>query len=233
MTHPPNSLSVIFDAERAEAYDNQFPAMNPIKEAMHLLLRVQLSSLPADARILVAGAGTGAEARMLAKHFPGWHFTLADPAEAMLDVAQRHAVAEGFASRCTFHAGYVSSLPPDQHDGATSLLVSHFLIEADARQAFYEDIAARLKPGGQLFSLDLCAEDDAPSFPGIMGLWLALLRHGGVPEDRITNYRQSYGRDFSTHGVAQLEKMIEAAGFTPPAPVFQAALMRGYTARRT
>lgn len=230
MSAAPSPISTHFDAERAEAYDNQFPAMQPIKEAVHLLIQIQFADLPADARILMAGAGTGAEARYLAARFPGWHFTLIDPSAPMLKVARRHAEAEGFAERCTFLADYVSGTPLEAHDAATSLLVSHFLTEAGARQSFFEDIAARLKPGGLLFNLDLCADRQAATFPEALDLWLGLMRESGVPEEMRANWVNSFGRIFGVHGPSELEALIEAAGFTPPAPVFQAAMMRGWTA---
>jgi tRNA (cmo5U34)-methyltransferase len=108
MAAVPSPISMRFDAERAEAYDKQFAAMSPIKEAVHLLIQIQFADLPIDARILMAGAGTGAEARYLAARFPGWRFTLIDPSAPMLNVARRHAEAEGFAERCTFLADYVA-----------------------------------------------------------------------------------------------------------------------------
>lgn len=234
MTQPsaPNPVSLVFDEARAEAYDNQFAAMQPIKDAVHLLVQAHFADLPADARVLMAGAGTGAEARYLAARFPGWRFTLIDPSAAMLAVARRHAEAEGFAGRCNFVADYVSAAPLEAHDAATSLLVSHFLTEAAARQAFFADIAARLKPGGLLFNLDLCAERSAPGFEGALDLWLNLLRLGGVPEENRKGWTQAYGRDFGVHGPSELEALIGAAGFTPPAPVFQAAMRRGWTAAK-
>lgn len=228
----PNPVSLVFDEARAEAYDSQFAAMQPIKDAVHLLVQAHFADLPADARILMAGAGTGAEARYLAARFPGWRFTLIDPSAAMLAVARRHAEAEGFAARCSFVADYVSAAPLQAHDAATSLLVSHFLTEAAARQAFFADIAARLKPGGLLFNLDLCADRSAPGFAGALDLWLDLLRLGGVPEENRKGWLAAYGRDFGVHGPSELEALIEAAGFTPPAPVFQAAMMRGWTAAK-
>lgn len=91
-----------------------------MKDLLHLLLRVSFSDLPANAQILLAGAGTGAEARFLAPLFPGWRFTLVDPAPGMLAVAERHARAGGFAERCVFHEGYIASLPMEAHDAAAS-----------------------------------------------------------------------------------------------------------------
>jgi SAM-dependent methyltransferase len=84
-----------FSAARAEVYDEQFQALRAIKDAIHLLLRAQLGGLPEEARVLVVGAGTGAEVRFLAPLVPGWRFTLVDPAEAMLSAAGFHPPAAG------------------------------------------------------------------------------------------------------------------------------------------
>jgi tRNA (cmo5U34)-methyltransferase len=232
MSSARTDISVHFDEARAEVYDDQFAAMRALKDCIHLLLEAHFASLPEDARILVAGAGTGAEARYLAPRFPKWRFTLIDPSAPMLAVARRHAQAEGFADRCTFHSDYVSGTPMETHDAATSLLVSHFLTEAPARQAYFADIAARLQPGGKLFTIDLCTDDDVPEFGGVMGLWMELLALAGQTPESRANYLRSYGRDFAAHGPAEVARMIEAAGFTPPAPIFQAALIRGWTAQK-
>lgn len=232
MSSLPPALAHAFDATRAEAYDRQFEPLHAIKDALHLLIRTQFARLAADARILVAGAGTGAEVRFLAPLFPGWRFTLVDPADAMLAVARRHAEAEGFADRCAFHNGFVSSLTESGYDAATSLLVSHFLTRAPERRSFFEDIAARLVPGGLLFNADLCADREDPTFPGAMDLWLRLLEHTGMPEEARTTYPSAFGRDFAAHGPAEVEALIASAGFGRPAACFQLSLIRGWVATR-
>lgn len=232
MTTAPPPLSTHFDAARAEVYDKQFVPLLPLKDTIHLLVRAHFAKLPADANILVAGAGTGAEVRFLAPLFPGWRFTLADPSAPMLDVARRHAEAEGFAARCTFHAGYVSALPDTQHDAATSIFVSHFLTDAGERQAYFADIAARLKPGGLMFAADHAADRDGPMFSGLMDHWMELIRVDNMAAPGRETFAAAFGRDFAAHSPAQVEALIEAAGFTPPVACFQAALMRGWTAAK-
>lgn len=224
----PHAVIQAFDAH-AEAYDRSLEPILPLKAMLHLLIRCQFSGLPDDARILLAGAGTGAEARFLAPIFPGWRFTLVDPSEAMLAVGRRHAVAEGFADRCVFHAGLVSSLPGDGFDAATSVLVSHFLTDAADRAAYFSDVATRLKPGGRLFTADLCADVGDPSFGSVMALWLTL---AGVPDERKATFRAAFGSGLAVHGPAEVEAMITRAGFSPPAQCFQAALIRAWMATR-
>lgn len=226
------ALSGAFSEEHAKAYDNQFSALSGVQACIHLLTDAYLAELPEDARILVAGAGTGAEVRYLAPRHPGWRFTLVDPSAPMLAIARGHAETEGFADRCSFHEAYVSETPLEAHDGATSLLVSHFLTDAAARQSYFQDIAARLKPGARFINVDLSTDNDAPSFEGIMGLWIDIFRLAGQTEESRANYLKAYGQQFAAHGPGAVANMIEAAGFTPPAPVFQAALIRGWTATR-
>ena len=218
-----------FDATHAEAYDRNLERILPFKAALHLLMRWHFASLPSDAHLLLVGAGTGAEARFLAPIFPGWRFTLVDPSAAMLDVARRHAAAEGFADRCVFHPGLVSSLPVAPCDAATSVLVSHFLTDTAERQAYFTEIAARTKPGGLLFHADLCADQTDPAFGAVMDLWLTL---SGMPDERKAPFRAAFGTGLAVHGPAEVEAMLARAGFPAPAQCAQAALIRGWIAVR-
>jgi tRNA (cmo5U34)-methyltransferase len=229
MSARPTGPSAHFDEARAAVYDDQFAALRALKDCIHLLIEAHFASLPDDARVLVAGAGTGAEVRYLAARFPNWRFTLVDPSAPMLAVARRHAEAEQFVDRCSFHADFLAGTPVVAHDAATSLLVSHFLTDAPARQSYFADIADRVEPGGRLFTVDLCTDDDAPSFAGVMGLWIDLLVHAGMTPEARERYLESYGRDFAAQGPDAVAGMMEAAGFTSPVPIFQAALMRGWT----
>ena len=93
-------------------YDERFAAIAPMRDTLHLLTRAILGDLPADARILCVGAGTGLELLDLARAFPRWRFTAVEPATPMLNRCREKAAEAGVASRCTFHEGYLDSLPP-------------------------------------------------------------------------------------------------------------------------
>lgn len=218
-----------FDASHAEAYDRSLERLLPFKGALHHLMRWHFARLPEDARILLAGAGTGAEARFLAPIFPRWRFTLVDPSEPMLAVARRHAEAEGFADRCSFHVGLVATLADRGFEAASSVLVSHFLADAGARQAYFAEIAQRVRPGGLLFNADLCADLQDPSFEALMDLWLTLV---GMADDRRVCFRAAFGRGLAAHGPAQVEAMMREAGFGGLVQCLQAGLIRGWIGTR-
>ena len=67
--------AIVFDRERASSYDQQFETLAPIRDALHLQIRIILSKLPVDANILCVGVGTGAGLIYLAQAFPQWRFT--------------------------------------------------------------------------------------------------------------------------------------------------------------
>ena len=76
-------LKNVFDRQAA-AYDKQWARMAPIRDGLYLLLETVFAGLPADARMLCVGAGTGAELAYFAQRFPRWRFTAFDPSVAML-----------------------------------------------------------------------------------------------------------------------------------------------------
>jgi hypothetical protein len=65
-------------------------------------------------------------------------FTAVEPSGPMLDVCRPPAEAEGIASRCDFHEGYLDSLPAgERYDAATCFLVSQFILDEQERSGFF------------------------------------------------------------------------------------------------
>lgn len=222
-----------FGEEHAEIYDEQFAGMAAIRDSLHLLARTSLAHLPADARLLVVGAGTGSEVLALAAQFPLWTFHLVDPAPAMLKVARRRLAAASILDRCRFHDGYIETLEDaGPFHGATSFLVSQFITDAGARRDYFREIAARLLPGGTLVTADLAADRDDPAFDPLMLIWQTALHGTDFPKERVQTYKEAFGRDFAVHGPAQVERMMADAGFAPPVQALQALLIRAWVTQK-
>lgn len=90
LTEPPADSAYIA-AQRASSYDKQAAKLAPVYDALYLLIRLVLFELPADARILCVGVGTGSELVALAQAFPQWRFTAVEPAAPMLDICRQKA----------------------------------------------------------------------------------------------------------------------------------------------
>lgn len=221
-------LKALFD-QQAAGYDKQWAGMAPIRDALYALLDSLFADLPENARILCVGVGTGAELAHLAERFPGWHFTAVDPSGAMLDVCRQNAAQGGFLSRCRFHQGYLDTLPAEpSHDGATCFLVSQFLLEPQARIAFFHEIARRLEPGGILANADLASDIESPAYEALLRCWMTLMSSAGVQPEMLERARAAYARDVAILPTQQVAGLIEAAGFEAPVQFFQAGLMHGW-----
>ncbi len=226
-------VTEVFNAQFAAEYDERFAKQAPIREALHLLMTAVLRDLPEHARILSVGAGTGTEIIALARKFPGWQFTAVEPSVPMLDVCRRRLEAQGIASRCTFHEGYLESLlPSGAFDAATSLLVAHFILSLQDRREYLRAIASRLRPGGTLVIADLAADTRSPDYARLLEVWVRLMRDSGLPPEGIENLRATYERDVALLPPEQLGELIASAGFESPVPFLQTGLIHAWFARR-
>ena len=226
--------TIDFDKERASSYDKTFARLAPIRDALYLLIRQIFSELPADANILCVGAGTGTEIIYLAQNFPQWRFTAVEPAPAMLDICRQKAEECGISSRCTFHQGYLDSLPTsNSFHAATCLLVSHFMMQQDERSNFFRQIAARLHPNAYLVSSDLTCDMDTLEYQSLLEVWLRMLKFAQVPVTEVENIRSAYGENVALLSPQQVESIIIKGGFDSPTLFYQTLLIRAWYSKRT
>lgn len=223
---------ILFDQKAAASYDQQTDLLAG-REALFSLMCLILSELPADARILCVGAGTGTEMIVLAQAFPQWQFTAVEPAPAMLDICRQKAEQSGIAPRCTFHEGYLDSLPAsDLFDAATCLLVSQFLKQAEERSHFFRQIAQRLHPGGVLINADLVLGLSPPVYQSLIEVWLRM-RGSGWSEEDIEKMRAGWNLHIAALTPSEVEAIITAGGFDTPVLFFQTLFIHAWFSKRT
>jgi tRNA (cmo5U34)-methyltransferase len=226
-------LKAVFDQKCASGYDQQWSKIAPLREALHLLIGAVLSDLKPDARILCVGAGTGPELIDLAERFPGWRFVAVEPSAPMLDVCRRKVEERGIAARCEFHEGYLESLPPGEaFDAATSLLVSQFILDREARTGFFRGIADRLRSGGVLVNADLSSDARPAAYQSLLDVWFRMMRTGELTPEAIEKMRAAYDRDVALLPPEEVGGIISAGGFDAPVQFLQTGLIRGWYARR-
>lgn len=225
-------LQATFNQQTASAYDSQWIKLASFRDALHLLVGSVLSELPADANILCVGAGTGSEISYLANKFPGWRFTAVEPSIPMLDVFRRKAEEQGIASRCTFHAGYLDSLPQaEAFDAATSLLVSQFILQQEERSRFFHAIRQRLRPKGYLISSDLSAEVGTSQYENLLGVWMRTMAGADLSPERIEQMRAAYDSDVAILPQETVGQIIASGGFDVPTLFYQCGLIHAWFTR--
>jgi tRNA (cmo5U34)-methyltransferase len=228
-------ITAIFDRQ-ASSYDQKWSKLAPINGALHLLTTAVLAKLPATARILCIGPGTGTEILSLAQQFPGWKFTAVEPSSAMLEVLRRRADEQGISSRCVFHLGYLDSLPPSEaFAAATTFLVSQFILERPERARFFQCIAERLVPEGMLVSSDLAGGlSVAPDRLSLLEVWLRVMRDGGslASSEEAAKMREAYAKDVAILPPEDIQNIITLGGFDSPVQFFQAGMIHAWYAKR-
>jgi len=223
-----------FGPTHAATYDGKYAKLAPMRDALHLLTSAVLADLPAQARILCVGAGTGHELIYLAQKFPEWQFTAVEPSVPMLDVCRRKADECGITSRCVFHEGYLDTLPASQpFDAVTSFLVSQFILDPNARTNFFRTIANRIQPDGYLISANLASDTSSKAYQSLLDVWIRLMRETGSPAEQLEKMRTVYGRDVAVLPPEQISAIIAAAGFETPILFLQTGLIHAWYAQRT
>jgi tRNA (cmo5U34)-methyltransferase len=229
--HASFSTSGFFNQDMADAYDRKNAGLKPISDCLHFLMRLVLADLPADARVLCVGVGTGAEILSLSEAHPGWSFVGVDPSAEMLEVG-RHRLAEaGVLDRCRLVQGYVEEVAEAHFDAVVSLLVAHF-IQREDRPAFYRAIHERLKPGGRFVSAEISGDLDAPEFPAMLEDWKQVQALMGATPDSLTALPDMLRNVLGVVPPAETEALWREAGFATPTPFFQAFMIRGWHATR-
>lgn len=197
-------------------------------DALHRMTAILLAErAPADARVLVLGAGGGLELKALALAHPGWRFVGVDPAAPMIDIARQHLGA--LAERVDLIEGYIDDAPAGPFDAATCLLTLHFLNEAE-RLRTVAAIHQRLKPGAPF----VAAHGSFPQTGAARARWLsryaAFAVAQGADPDQAEGARKAVDAHVDMLAPETDESILRAGGFTDVEQFYAAFTWRGWIA---
>jgi tRNA (cmo5U34)-methyltransferase len=216
--------------------------------AVALLAASPLASEP-GAEVLVAGCGTGAELQEAVAQRPDWRLGAIDPSAAMLAEARKRLAGANsrlaganspLAEANSRLAGspaidwqqttveQLTEAPAYQgrYAGVLSVLVLQSLADDGSKLAFLTGLARSLRPGGQLVLVDLMSTS-LPSLEGqLASAWVGFQRASGLqaPAEQLAPLTQG----LHPVGMARLTSLVNAAGFSDPARIFQALAFEGF-----
>jgi tRNA (cmo5U34)-methyltransferase len=209
-------------AAYAENTARKVPGLADLHRMAMLLLAEQA---PAEARVLVLGAGGGLELKALVAAQPGWLLTGVDPSAEMLAAAE--TLLGPLASRVDLQRGYIDTASPGPFDGATCLLTLHFL-EREERLRTLREVHRRLKPGARL----VVAHHSSPH-EGELGRWLARsIAFAASPDSdrRSTTSSVETMERLPVLSVEDDEALLHEAGFADIRLFYAAFTFRGWVA---
>lgn len=200
--------------------------------AVSLLAASPLASRE-EASVLVAGCGTGAELLEARCQRPDWQLTAIDPSAAMLAEAQRRLQPLNATAPATIRWIQTTAEElsmPAAFDGALSVLVLQSLADDGSKLTFLSSLASSLRPGGQLVLVDLMRPERSPLQAQVEQAWSGFQKASGLagaPEALA-----SLSPGLHPIGLSRLTALVNAAGFSDPATVFQALDFQGFLLQR-
>jgi tRNA (cmo5U34)-methyltransferase len=208
-------------ANYAARTEKMVPGLHDLYTMAAVLLAERV---PADARILVLGAGGGLEIRAFAQLHSGWRFDGVDPSEQMLDLARQ--TLGPLASRVTFQQGYIDSIEQAGFDAATCFLTLHFLQQAERLETL-RALFCRLKPGAPL----VVAHHSLPGSAFDKDRWLdrnvAFATASGLAMPP-GGARKNPSRDLPILSAAQDTALLREAGFVDVDVFYTGFTFRGW-----
>jgi len=224
-----------FDSDISKEYEKGIRITNPTYDQLftmsHAFLR---SALGEKANLLIVGAGGGMELVTFGMPNPQWSMTGIDPSEQMLEYARRKLEQNDLTERVKLVRGVVDDLPSDLHyDGATCILVLHFLPDDGSKLKLLESIADRLSSKAPLILASLVGEVNSPQFEQYFHAWETYLLslHHPKTEQIIHNLKQLRT---ATHFVPEerIVELLDQAGFENISRFYTTWLFGGWVAVR-
>ena len=219
------------EAGFAERYMQQGPpAFMPGHAGVLQMIAVLLRErAPADARVLVVGAGGGLETRALALAEPGHRFVGVDPAPPMLELAER-VIGSELIGRVELIEGTVEDAPHGPFDAATCVLVLGLLADDGTKGMTLAGIRRRLRRGAPFVLVDQCLDRSAPDFERRLDRYAAYARASGVDAEVVERARDGLRSNEAMVPPERNAALLAEAGFREAEVFYVGMAWRGWLA---
>lgn len=217
------SEDLTFNEEMATEYDKGVRRTLPTYDGLFRLTKAFLQNHLSDHdRLLVVGGGGGNELTAFSANHLEWRFTIVDPSEAMLSIAKSKAERLGITERTEFIAGTVSDLTAEnKYDGATCLLVLHFISEQSEKIDLLKKIRASLPAGAPFVLATMYGDENDASFQDLFNLWKAYWIDSTKLTEAEVEEMESSVRSLSFLPANEIEALLKETGFHRITQFFQ------------
>lgn len=213
-----DSVRDTFDRDAA-AYDAARRRLVPCFDAFYGTVARCLAGLPASARVLDLGAGTGLLSGLLLERVPVERIDLVDVSEGMLAVARQRFTTDGCA-RVTFTVAAMEDFFPaadTAYDAVMSALAIHHLAD-DAKRALFRRVHDGLAPGGVFVNADQVAAPTPFLDAHYRAWWEHDCRRAGATDDDLAGAADRMKHDRCATVEDQLAWIREAGFMDVDAP---------------
>lgn len=201
-----------FDAQYGQGYDTMIRAVFPGYEAFFQSAAGILSlHVPQEGNVLVSGCGTGSELLAFSKLQPRWQLTGVDPSPTMIELCRRRLANH---PGLKLHQGYLDSLDAGtRFDGATSVLVMHFLKDDGSKLAYLKQVRKLLKPGAAYIHLDVMEWLETKTWQALMQGWEKTALSHGLEKERFDSLVAQIRQALFGVSESRMEELFTEAGF--------------------
>lgn len=207
----------------------KIPGYRLLHEQMAFMMHAHLNG--EDHKLLIVGAGGGQEIISLGQLNQSWRFTGIDPSESMLAEASLRIKEAGILEQTTLLQGTVTDLPQsNQYDGATCMLVLHFIQDEQTKLNMLQEIASRLKSGAMFIMATLSADPSSKIYPILMSAYRSSMLSAGISEEHWEKFQASIGHTSYPEPSEQIVTWLELAGFEHVTRYFGSYMVEGYVA---
>lgn len=222
-----------YDAQWAANYERLADASIAGRQGLYRLCKAHLSGLPAQARVLVVGCGTGEELVGLAACLPHASFVAVDPSEAMLSLCRERVDGQGLSARVALHNSALQGFDatPSSFDAATAVLVSQHVHPDAEAEDFFRRIALLLKPGGLLYSADLHI-GAGQRREVVLALWRKNLAAAGIEPEVADAMLEKMTTEFNPRDEDTITGFLRRAGFIDVLMPFRSLMYGAWAARK-
>ncbi|NEW05727.1 class I SAM-dependent methyltransferase [Paenibacillus sp. SYP-B3998] len=209
----------------------KIPGYHNLYDMTNRLMAVLLNRADAPANLLVIGAGGGQELLTLGSRHDAWSFTGIDPSARMLEIAKLRVERAGLKQQVTFVQGTIEQLSQELlFDGATCLLVLHFVKGLSQKRELLLHIAQRLKSGAPIFLASINGNPNTTAFAAQMEAWKSHMLDNGISLQEWERFAASIGCETDPEPASVIKELLAEAGFLETTRYFGSYLIDAWCA---